>query len=719
MDKKNPSKAEHERAALWLLGNWLLERLDPKNPLLLEGKALEPKDLCILANTNQQVDQIKDHLTQLKIPLAEPFTSNLDYQQALADFLSALETPWDEKKIGSFLARTWFDASFDQFSQLKETDRSAYKKLLHVFHVCHQLAREERWVSAFRHFFAEFDFALFPLAPQGEDFFAQLEAKLFSLQDGGQTEDASELATGNDKKNPGVFVSTIHQAKGLEFPIVLTPYLWSQKSKGPSLVERLRSNDCLIKTTKAWLWSDLEPSEALYSAGANYDAYCRLYVSLTRAKLGNVIFLFDQPEKASKARKTNARQFHQGKNQSFVLFERKQQAEAPPSLIDSLRLLAKERFSSHQALPLFQLIEQGYTALAGEKRTQALLEKVFLPKAHHQSAAIEEVDHNSSTISPFSRFLASELMFRLPNEPDLPPNIQPTRRISFSYTSLKHRTTGQEKSPEEEELLPLEESIVASFNPSNPITLFPKGRNTGIYIHELFAQFSYDFTHFEQLHGQKDTQPELSSAALFLDQLSVEQRLACFFPVLNEEQRSRLTKASYELLGSLAGVLLDPKNPNSRLGLLPRPQQEWQFNLFCPAWPPSVLDYIFDQVSLSAYPPSLYQGFLYGALDAIFAGPAFVQIVDWKTDYLGDQTEDYRAERLAKIAGERGYFLESYLYQYALAAYFASQGKKKEFLQQHQGLLFVFTRALPFQQGTLLHQDRNFITLLDKELPNG
>ena len=83
-----------------------------------------------------------------------------------------------------------------------------------------------------------------------------------------------------------------------------------------------------------------------------------------------------------------------------------------------------------------------------------------------------------------------------------------------------------------------------------------------------------------------------------------------------------------------------------------------------------------------------------GYIDLVFTHQGKYYLLDWKTNHLGDQPEDYRAPRLEAVMIEELYLLQAYLYSLALHLYLRAHLRGYCFKQHFGGCLYIFLRGI-------------------------
>ena len=74
-------------------------------------------------------------------------------------------------------------------------------------------------------------------------------------------------------------------------------------------------------------------------------------------------------------------------------------------------------------------------------------------------------------------------------------------------------------------------------------------------------------------------------------------------------------------------------------------------------------------------------------------------MADWKSNYLGPQADDYRAEQLSHVMAQEAYTLQYLLYTVALHQYLASRIPDYRYEQYVGGVFYLFLRGVHPDSG--------------------
>lgn len=124
-------------------------------------------------------------------------------------------------------------------------------------------------------------------------------------QDGVSAKDAADWMERLEfTQSPGIAavqVMTIHKAKGLGFDVVILPDIPSDGLPQSQYFDVAEGETWLTQTPAKWaraIIPELSEAEERWSKGQRYEAFCMLYVALTRAKRGLYVLL-EPPAKTS------------------------------------------------------------------------------------------------------------------------------------------------------------------------------------------------------------------------------------------------------------------------------------------------------------------------------------------------------------------------------------------------------------------------------------
>ena len=115
------------------------------------------------------------------------------------------------------------------------------------------------------------------------------------------------------------------------------------------------------------------------------------------------------------------------------------------------------------------------------------------------------------------------------------------------------------------------------------------------------------------------------------------------------------------------------------------------------------------------------RGFMKGFVDMVFQHQGRFYLVDWKSNYLGREKEDYHRDRLGTVMAEREYILQYHLYTMALHRYLQLRQPGYDYDVHFGGVYYLFLRGMEPAWGGdygVFHDrpDRKLVELLCREL---
>ncbi len=111
-------------------------------------------------------------------------------------------------------------------------------------------------------------------------------------------------------QSPGmaaVQVMTVHKSKGLGFDVVVLPDMGTDKIPDFGHLKTIKDDGWVTDAPASWVRTmipQLRAAENAWSDQQTYEAFCKLYVALTRAKRGLYVFL-DEPAKSAASDKAS------------------------------------------------------------------------------------------------------------------------------------------------------------------------------------------------------------------------------------------------------------------------------------------------------------------------------------------------------------------------------------------------------------------------------
>lgn len=282
-------------------------------------------DIAVLARSNAHIEEITNWLLARDIPVQSERTSNIQDNQSVLDiiaFLRFLESPIDNVSFAQFLLS-------DVFARATDTQTEDWESFL--FELRPQITQENDFYiyTAFRKKYPQLwddyidkffkNVGLYPLYELAVSFYAQFDCLKNFVDDQGflmhllelikkQEEEISDLSSfleyfdalvGEDlyvrvANADAVRVLTIHKSKGLEFPVVIIPFLGMDVQIGSgahdnrqAYISRLIEDKRQLLRLKSKYYAYSDKLYQIYAdeyRSALVSEINNVYVALTRAR---------------------------------------------------------------------------------------------------------------------------------------------------------------------------------------------------------------------------------------------------------------------------------------------------------------------------------------------------------------------------------------------------------------------------------------------------
>ena len=663
-----PGAVASEISRLLALGRKGLARLGKKP--LTEG------DIAVLVRTNAQARLVQEALAELNIPGVLFSTGNLfDSHEALEmeRVLLAVSDPKNERHIRAALTTDMMGLKGEDLYVLMD-DETGWEEWIAKFRMYYGLWNERGFIRMFRYL----------LLQEG------VLPRLMSLKDGerrntnllhltevmqqtsiekklGMTESLKWLSEQRDENAPrldehqlrlesdenAIKLVTVHKSKGLEYPVVFCPFSWDgsriKKSDEPFLFH----NEDRDRTPTLDLGSEERDENRAFAEKELLAENLRLlYVALTRAK-----------------------------NRCYLVWGRFNKAgtSAPAYLLHQPESFDKEN--------LVQSISERFTSLTDEAVKEELKDAVSRAEG-------------TITLSEMPAGRAGETYTPLPGRKaalscrEFSGDIDRLWRISSFSSLISGRTHLDETADRDAILSPdgrdredLEEPVIRE-KPLN-IFSFPKGTKPGSFLHDILEHL--DFAEKEPAVMKKlvaDKLNEYGFKSHWLDTIC-----------------DMVTNVLVTPLDFAAkGPVLSSIGNEDRLN-------ELEFYFPLKTVNPEKLKKIFQSHSGSSpikdFPETLgmlqfapTKGFMRGFMDLVFLWHGRYYLVDWKSNFLGDNPKDYNREAMASAMTKECYVLQYTIYTLALDQYLRVRMPGYSYEKNFGGVCYIFLRGVKPEMGS-------------------
>ena len=441
-----------------------------------------------------------------------------------------------------------------------------------------------------------------------------------------------------------VKIVTIHKSKGLEYGVVFFPFVCHLQAKTSPLYHDPHNNEPWLALTPSEQATTLAEQERLA------EDLRLLYVALTRSVY--CCYLGMAPYKAGKPRKDGLTDLHR--------------TAIGYLLNGSGEILASE-------LP----------GLMAQLETKCPNQQIVIAPP-----PLDTLPLYTSTTAQEDALSAR----------DFNGNIE-RNWWTTSYSALsRHHTSGADASHEtpgfDREVIDQQQETMTDSN-ADPFNLFnfPKGAQPGTFMHSLFEDL--DLNNVRSAGG--DT-------------------------YLNGFVQESLTRAGYgdEWLPAIKGMLLNCLNApldGNQMRLMDLPdgarRVEMEFYLPIERLDPEQLNQLIahhDPLSARAGKLQFYpmKGMLKGFIDLTFEYHGRWYVLDYKSNWLGNETSHYSREAMGKVMVEHRYDLQYQLYSLALHRLLRQRVPDYQFDQHFGGVIYLFLRAVqendPDRHGIFSHK---------------
>ena len=554
----------------------------------------ESKDLFRVLNAVQNLS----HESGIKAALVSPMIGydaidlvKLDEDEnswgEIISRLTDVRDEWNKNGIEGSL-KLLFE-SFDVIGNLSDL-KNAERKISNVLHLTELLSQENR-INRF--------------SPRA--LLRWYYSKLNEEANSGKTKDEEQMRLESDEEL--VQITTMHSAKGLQYPVVFCPFLWSSKvisgnessftfkKDGQSYIDLSGKTDYKNKDQNVQLAREQNMAEDVRLA----------YVSLTRSISACYVFLpdYNKIEHSPISYILNGKELSGAVDFDSIkskLLEKEHIVVREPvkelkrkkdhDVQNDLNLRA-ESFKRHDLLNYPRMLS--YSSLVGGQ-------------GDHQSGK----DHDGITFG--------------------------THRETMEESGSLNRFT------------------------------FPKGANAGSFLHQIFEDLSF--------------QDKEARTKVIRDNLGRFGFSGDWETVV----RSWIEETFNHNLNT----------PDMSLGDLNEDQLIKEMEFFVPVNDLQVSE-IWRLIRLRHSEETThdsYHGYLKGYIDLIFYWDGKYYILDYKSNHLGNNAEDYNASALKNAVIDAGYDLQYHLYTLALDRYLSSRLTDYSYEDHFGGVLYLFLRGV-------------------------
>ena len=645
-------------------------------------EALKPGDIAVLANNHRQTADIKKELNAHGIPCVIQKSGNVfDSAEAgsLLRFLEAVVHP-REKTITPLLLSTFFNysaaeitglSSADHFELLKEFvdyrnrwDQRGFLQTLQAFMSRHRVFNRVLASNAGERVISNI-YQLREILHTEEQSKGMgiagvirfLSEKIYS-DDKDDERYLQRLETDED----AVQILTIHKSKGLEFPVVFCPYMWTNSydmyrgakgeySKNGDFAFHNKDNESLFSL------NEMEPQRDEFRNFWRREKLGEqirlLYVALTRAANRCYLYWGDINNEPSVFSYLADTEFY---SEQLLLGE-----------VPKLNPAARKHFwqdvlGSHPSI--------SFTEVDGED----------IPQLNYQEEESIKLQVPRQVKLSFSKWM----------------NGSYSSLIKF-HSKVSFALEDEQTKDDDDDLTAL--TLIEDEEEASGFFAFPKGATPGTAIHEMFEHIDFqDSSNWAEIVDEKLLKYRLHADGQN-DETSQERRSACL-DMIDKVIHSEL-QGGFSLSEISLHQRLDEMEfyfPVKNIDL------ERIVSLFIKHYKNDERIVFAEDLRTLNY--EMDQGFLNGAIDLAFEKDGRFYILDWKSNHMGNDYEDYHVQAVKDKVREKLYFLQYHIYTVALHLYLEKYLENYSYKKHFGGVYYAFVRGMKPGSNTGVYFDR-------------
>jgi len=659
------------RAIISEVSNLLIK--GDKNKITTGNRALQAGDIAILVRTNNEAQMVKDALAENKIPCVLFSTKNVfgtDEAEAAERLLTAIANPGNEILAKAALTSNIIGLSGEEIFDI-EQDSNRWEIWLRQFKDYNEIWGEYGFITMFSRLLSDLEVrSRFLSLPDGERRLTNIlhiteilhrqasENKLgitglvkwLVLQKSPDVSTIEYHQLRLESDDNAVKIVTIHKSKGLEYPIVFYPFAW-----GDSRLNKNRDNIFHNVNNDNELTLDLESKN--YDSNKNLaekelmaENLRLLYVALTRARHRCYLAWG---------------KFNQAGSSALAWLLHQPIGDDLSNIVQAAENHFKELDESEIRIQLEKYSE----------RTGGAIKLSPLPAGPDIEYVPARIIDHKLYCRKFSGSI--DYLWRISSFSHLISG--KTRAIELPDHDASLPDTGQTGLDEEQP--------ISAEKPSG-IFLFPKGAIPGTFCHDLFEHLD-----FKNIDNSQTTE------------LAGNKLKAYGFDVIWQETIIDMVKKVLTTRLSSDSDLFNLSQIDSKDRL-----NELEFYFPLKTLTPEKLRNVFiehGETSIAKdFPETIgrlnfspVKGFMKGYIDLVFRYHDRYYIVDWKSNHLGNKSEDYSREKLAWAMAKSFYTLQYHIYTVALNKYLSLRHKDYNYEAHFGGVFYIFLRGVDPELG--------------------
>jgi exodeoxyribonuclease V beta subunit len=206
---------------------------------------------------------------------------------------------------------------------------------------------------------------------------------------------------------------------------------------------------------------------------------------------------------------------------------------------------------------------------------------------------------------------------------------------------------------------------------------FPRGAGPGTFLHSILEDLDFRAT------------DQAGRSSFLQERLVAGGYDAAWAPALSD------------MIDDLLNTPLDPDQPELILAKVAKTARLNELEFYFPLadFNLSGLDELLADWSISGWPQEKIRGFMKGFIDLVFCHDEKFYIVDWKSNFLGKNLDQYSPDNLRQVMAGEHYCLQYLIYTVALHRYLLVRMPGYSYAENFGGVFYVFLRGLGHKAG--------------------
>lgn len=671
-------------------------------------RQVHPGDIALLVGTHNQSRRLKNMLAEVGIPAVESGEISVFLSEE-AGYLNLLldvaQNPRRSRKVRALLTTPLFGLNSEQV-KAAASDDIKWSQFIETFRVGEQIAQSKGILAGLRFLFDRFEIEKnLVCGGNGERSITNMRhlAELLHAEEASQRRSLSGLASWllaqrsnanavkSDDRNmrlesddERVHIMTMHSSKGLQFPIVYAPFLWT-KAWGKKSELFYKFDEKTGEFERRY-----DPDNLVHGDGIQLgrieniqDKIRLLYVTLTRAE-----------------------------QRCYVPYSSWNDFKTSPLYASLITRLIKDGLSSESLGTAIVQSDSSVLDVPPDWDPNNLINHILSDLMHKSNKSIhfEQIEFVEKPVIFNQKSPQNVVKAREFDQNGL-KRLFPSRIVS-SYSSIQRKYghessidamqrdehAGQDKDSSNFEVSTGSE--VQLSRERKAILDFPKGATTGNYWHELLETVDFsDDSHWHEIVDQISTKYGFDDS---LDKETV-RNLIQYTVDCPIGRHPAFNELNPDMQGLKLSTLCWKQTLREMEFLYPYSGKELQTLVT------DLREETQQNVNISALANIQFfdtTNLLTGLIDLVFESNGKFFILDYKSNYLGGTIADYSHAEIEKDIHVNGYNLQYHLYVAALTKYLSKQIHGFSYKKHFGGVFYLYWRGLTSADTTGVFYDK-------------